>query len=411
MAPYCRPLRWSEPACLDRAGCGARYWWTKPDSFQDRDVYGHSATVVAGRVWVLGGKNQPGKRIAVHTFDPVALVWSDHSPADRSVAPTKRWGHSVCEAPGRMLLVVGGFDSKHNLRDTWAYSTEDGTFAELCDDLQVFGAYHSLAFEQKHVYTFSSSVFLDVHRLGTIPNGQLIFCRLRGKTGKEYSFVRAVYAEIKGRAAEPFSSVHTLQFEEDQEEGWNRIPISGPKPSCRAQHGAIIRGGAMIMYGGANNVQQFNDVWLLDLLHHAWTEIQPARLSVLPPPVETRIEEQHFRVKSCRSIIALRGMQLLVLGRARKPATGRWGLYSFDLHSACWKALPTAQTALWRGNAAGWVTKLPDGTEELWVHGGHMEPGSALTSRSPGRTYPFVQRAPFNFRAGCVSCQSHQCQQ
>ena len=24
----------------------------------------------------------------------------------------------------------------------------------------------------------------QVHRLGTIPNGQLIFCRLRGKTGK-----------------------------------------------------------------------------------------------------------------------------------------------------------------------------------------------------------------------------------
>lgn len=341
MAPYCRPLRWSEPACLDRAGCGARYWWTKPDTFQDRDVYGHSATVVAGRVWVLGGKNQPGKRIAVHTFDPVALVWSDHSPADRSVAPTKRWGHSVCEAPGRMLLVVGGFDSKHNLRDTWAYSTEDGTFAELCDDLQVFGAYHSLAFEQK-----SSRAVLF--------GGQ---CCVNGP----YEY---------------FQDVHTLQFEEDQEEGWNRIPISGPKPSCRAQHGAIIRGGAMIMYGGANNVQQFNDVWLLDLLHHAWTEIQPARLSVLPPPVETRIEEQHFRVKSCRSIIALRGMQLLVLGRARKPATGRWGLYSFDLHTACWKALPTAQTALWRGNAAGWVTKLPDGTEELWVHGGHMEPGS-----------------------------------
>ena len=24
-----------------------------------------------------------------------------------------------------MLLVVGGFDAKHNLRDTWAYSTEE----------------------------------------------------------------------------------------------------------------------------------------------------------------------------------------------------------------------------------------------------------------------------------------------
>ena len=28
------------------------------------------------------------------------------------------------------------------------------------------------------------------------------------------------------------------------------------------------------------------------------------------------------------------------------------------------QALPIVQTALWRGNAVGWVTKLPDGTEE-----------------------------------------------
>ena len=29
------------------------------------EVYGHSATVVGGTVWVLGGKNQCGKRLSV----------------------------------------------------------------------------------------------------------------------------------------------------------------------------------------------------------------------------------------------------------------------------------------------------------------------------------------------------------
>lgn len=30
------------------------------------EVYGHSATVVGDTVWVLGGKNQCGKRLSVH---------------------------------------------------------------------------------------------------------------------------------------------------------------------------------------------------------------------------------------------------------------------------------------------------------------------------------------------------------
>ena len=32
---------------------------------QFQEVYGHSATVVGNLVWVLGGKNQAGKRISV----------------------------------------------------------------------------------------------------------------------------------------------------------------------------------------------------------------------------------------------------------------------------------------------------------------------------------------------------------
>ncbi|CAE7361407.1 unnamed protein product [Symbiodinium natans] len=222
---------------------------------------------------------------------------------------------------------------------------KEGVFMELCDDLQVFGAYHSVVFERK-----SSRAVLF--------GGQ---CCVNGP----YEY---------------FRGVHTLQFQEDDDdddEGWSPLPTEGPHPCPRAQHSAAIRGCVMVIYGGANDVRQFNDVWLLDLSDCTWTEMRPdERHSEPAPPVETRIEQQNFRVKSCRSILSLRGMQLLVLGRSRKPVTGRWALYAFDLHTACWKALPAQQLALWRGNAAGWVTKLDDGKEELWVHGGHREPGS-----------------------------------
>ncbi|CAL1162562.1 unnamed protein product [Cladocopium goreaui] len=65
MEPCCEPLKWTQPLQLPRAGSGEDFLWSQPGSFQDREVYGHSASVVRNTVWVLGGKNQAGKRISV----------------------------------------------------------------------------------------------------------------------------------------------------------------------------------------------------------------------------------------------------------------------------------------------------------------------------------------------------------
>ena len=44
----------------------------------------------------------------------------------------------------------------------------------------------------------------------------------------------------------------------------------------------------------------------------------------------------------------------------------------FDLERREWKTAPVVhQGVLWRGNAAGWVSRCAAG-EELWVHGGHL---------------------------------------
>ena len=38
-----------------------------------------------------------------HCFSPTTLTWCNRSPADRSIAPCARWGHSVCNLPGLLL--------------------------------------------------------------------------------------------------------------------------------------------------------------------------------------------------------------------------------------------------------------------------------------------------------------------
>lgn len=335
MEPCCEPLKWTQPLQLPRAGSGEDFLWSQPGSFQDREVYGHSASVVRNTVWVLGGKNQAGKRISVHCFCPKTLTWSDRTPKDRQSAPCARWGHSVCQADDS-LLVIGGFDSKHNLRDAWCLDTEDGSFTELCDDLPVFGAYHSAVFDHS-----TSRV--------TLFGGQ---CCVNGP----YEY---------------YNDVHVLHFDPDEDvEGWVPVPVKGIAPAARAQHCAVLVGDQMVVYGGANATRQFNDVWSLDLRHFSWQELRP--VCGTAPPVELGLREQHFRVKSCRSILALHQMKLLVLGAARgNAAPKRYGLYVFDLERCEWKTAPVVPQGLWRGNAAGWVSRCAVG-EELWVDGGHL---------------------------------------
>ncbi|CAJ1356015.1 unnamed protein product [Effrenium voratum] len=261
MEPVCQPLQWIQPLQLPRAGSGAEFLWSQPSSFQDREVYGHSATLVGNTVWVLGGKNQAGKRLSVHCFCPKALTWSKRTPADNSHAPSKRWGHSVCEVTGKMLIVVGGFDSKHNLRDSWVLdTTQDASFADVCDDLPVFGAYHSVVFHKR-----KERVILF--------GGQ---CCVNG-------------------AYEYFQDVYVLHFQHEADEdleGWVHARVRGPKPEARAQHSAVLAGAGMIIYGGANATRQFNDLWTFDLLDHMWTRLPPEGPA---PPVETQIEPQAFR--------------------------------------------------------------------------------------------------------------------
>jgi len=130
----------------------------------------------------------------------------------------------------------------------------------------------------------------------------------------------------------------------------------------------------MVVYGGANATRQFNDVWLLNLQTFIWHELCCSRLSGSPPPIQTNLCEQHFRVKSCRSILALHKMKLLVLGAGRgsTETAKRYGLYVFDLEQQAWKTAPLVHNnTLWRGNAAGWIFKTAE-NEELWIHGGHL---------------------------------------
>ncbi len=71
-------------------------------------------------------------------------------------------------------------------------------------------------------------------------------------------------------------------------EGWQELSPSGTPPTPRAGHSAVYDaiGRRMIVFGGENGVESFNEVWALNLIpgRLAWTELTP---SGTPPAVRS----------------------------------------------------------------------------------------------------------------------------
>ena len=61
-----------------------------------------------------------------------------------------------------------------------------------------------------------------------------------------------------------------------------QTPSGGAWPTARFLHSAVLDGGTMILFGGANSALSYrNDVWVLTLATMTWS---PVPLQGTPPP-------------------------------------------------------------------------------------------------------------------------------
>ena len=63
---------------------------------------------------------------------------------------------------------------------------------------------------------------------------------------------------------------------------WERLYVSsGPAPSLRSGHVAVVWGNRMFIHGGeaSDSGDEVGDVWAFDLVHHRWE-----RLAANPQP-------------------------------------------------------------------------------------------------------------------------------
>jgi N-acetylneuraminic acid mutarotase len=176
-------------------------------------------------------------------YDPTANTWTKLNPFGMS--PPARGACTMAYDPAtRRLVMFGGRDDAARLNDTWAFDPAGNTWTELSPAGPV------PAGRGGHVMVYDPS------------SGRLIM--FGGRSG-ESQFLNDTWAY------DPVANT------------WTELAPTGLLPPARAQPAMAYDPAAhrMIVFGGWNLDNEFNDTWAYDPARNIWTELKPDR--ALPP--------------------------------------------------------------------------------------------------------------------------------
>jgi len=190
----------------------------------------------------------------------------------------ERWGHSLVFdqiVNPTCVYLFGGWDSSSQYNSLWEYDFYENKTREIemdRRDCPSARAGHSANIYRERMYIFGGAQ-----------------CQ-----GGPYKFYNDLYA---------------FSFASKE---WRKIEATGTIPEARAQHGSVLLGDYLIILGGYNADQQFDNGYALDLRRHHWHNLK-GKFSSLKKVAGFNTEE--FRVRAVRpSIIVLEHMKILILG-------------------------------------------------------------------------------------------------
>jgi len=189
----------------------------------------------------------------------------------------------------------------------------------------------SCQYSDVHKFKLSSKKIIPVSTTGKGPS-------YRGglsATPYEKSVIIFGGACCKGGPYEYYNDVYIFDAEINDWTG--PLDCNGKPPPPRSQHGAAIIDGNLIIVGGYNGTQLFNDVHVLNLETRTWKELKPNANSNWPYPVKG-LEQTDYRVYPAGfAVVVLPSMkQLLVYGFVKSLNRNDACAYIFNLETQNW---------------------------------------------------------------------------
>lgn len=227
------------------------YWSRAPTSGAPHTALrAHTTTLVGSNVYVFGGCDSRACFNELYVLDADGFYWSTPHVVGDVPVPLRAM---TCTAVGKKLVVFGGGDGPAYYNDVYVLDTVNLRWSKpriLGDKVPSKRRAHTACLYKNGIYVFGGGdgvrALNDIWRLDVSDVTKMSWKLISG----------------------PSSSSSSPSAE-------TRSPVTGKdlRPKARGYHTANMVGSKLIIYGGSDGGECFNDVWVYDVETHAWKTV------------------------------------------------------------------------------------------------------------------------------------------
>jgi N-acetylneuraminic acid mutarotase len=221
------------------------YWSRAPVSGAPHtSLRAHTTTLIGSNVYIFGGCDSRACFNELYVLDADAFYWSSPHVTGEVPVPLRAM---TCTAVGKKLVIFGGGDGPAYYNDVYVLDTVNFRWSRprmLGDKTPSKRRAHTACLYKNGIYVFGGGdgvrALNDIWRLDVSDAHKMSWKLISGPSGSEKS------------------------------------PVPGGKdsrPKARGYHTANMVGSKLIIFGGSDGGECFNDVWVYDVDSHVWKAV------------------------------------------------------------------------------------------------------------------------------------------
>ncbi|KAK4042591.1 Tip elongation aberrant protein 1 [Parachaetomium inaequale] len=235
----------STAADVPAAPSSGMYWSRAPASGAPHTALrAHTTTLVGSNAYVFGGCDARACFNALYVLDADAFHWSAPHVVGDVPVPLRAM---TCTAVGKKLVIFGGGDGPAYYNDVYVLDTVNFRWSRpriLGDKVPSKRRAHTACLYKNGIYVFGGGdgvrALNDIWRLDVSDMAKMSWKLISGPSS------------VDGKS-----------------------PVTGRdlRPKARGYHTANMVGSKLIIYGGSDGGECFNDVWVYDVETHVWKSV------------------------------------------------------------------------------------------------------------------------------------------
>ncbi|ORY54830.1 uncharacterized protein BCR38DRAFT_453188 [Pseudomassariella vexata] len=240
------PLQDSKMALdVPAAPSSGMYWSRAPVSgVSHTPLRAHTTTLVGSNVFVFGGCDSRACFNELYVLDADSFHWSSPHVVGDMPVPLRAM---TCTAVGKKLIIFGGGDGPAYYNDVYVLDTVNFRWHRpriVGDRAPSARRAHTACLYKNGIYVFGGGdgvrALNDIWRLDVSDIHKMSWKLVSGPTSGSPS---------------------------------GGMPSTDNKPKARGYHTANMVGSKLIIYGGSDGGECFNDVWVYDVDAHIWKAV------------------------------------------------------------------------------------------------------------------------------------------